>query len=586
MAFAGEWDKLLNAVRRSVGTFDASPPDPALFDPRQALDYLRLRCLPWSRRGDHLVYGSWDVRRAEADLRSRHAVDGRSFEVRYCRRATLETHVARLGQRTLVHEAVEGLRSRDASLSAHRPLRGHGPWLVALGLGLVALAIAAPTVAIGLAVAGSAAVAAFRSALLAAGLGARATLPEAGDLPTVTLLVPLRDEEAILPRLVEHLRALDYPRRLLEVLLLVEEDDPDTARAARHLRLPPGFRVLTVPTGGPATKPKAMQYALPFTAGAIIGIYDAEDRPARDQLRKVAGALGAAGPEVGGVQARLNFDHGDRDALARCACAEYAVWFDAMLPGLARLGLPVPLGGTSIFVRRGALEAAGGWDPRNVTEDADLGIRLARAGYRVPLIDSTTHEEPIRDVGAWVKQRSRWVKGFMVTLLVLLRDPRRVRREMGTLPALAAALLLADGAFSFLVGPLGWAILFGGLVWGGVSWWLLAPLGLAQAALLGAAFVATRRRFGARRALWALALPIYWLLGLASALLALRELASDPAGWAKTPHGHVEAGLRRRPVFARYRRCQKAPAPRRPRSAWSASAAPRPSSTRSASSRG
>jgi cellulose synthase/poly-beta-1,6-N-acetylglucosamine synthase-like glycosyltransferase len=112
------------------------------------------------------------------------------------------------------------------------------------------------------------------------------------------------------------------------------------------------------------------------------------------------------------VQARLCIDT-RTSWLARYFTAEYAGQFDVVLPKLAALGLPLPLGGSSNHFRTVTLREVGGWDPHNVTEDADLGMRLARFGYRSGVVASSTYEEAPADIGRWLGQRTRWFKGWM-----------------------------------------------------------------------------------------------------------------------------------------------------------------------------
>ncbi len=246
---------------------------------------------------------------------------------------------------------------------------------------------------------------------------------------------------AVVPDLVAALGRLDYPARLLEVLILVEEADPETAAAARA-HVPPcsGWQVVVVPKGAPQTKPRACNVGLALAQGELVVVFDGEDRPEPQQARLAAAAL-AADPRLAVVQARLGCDHAGAGSplVARLWALEYGALFGVVLPALARLGLPFLLGGTSNWFRADALRAAGGWDASNVTEDADLGVRLARLGWRSSTIDSTTWEEAPVTALAWLRQRARWLKGFAVTTIVHAREPRRAARDLG--PAASAALL-------------------------------------------------------------------------------------------------------------------------------------------------
>ena len=226
------------------------------------------------------------------------------------------------------------------------------------------------------------------------------------DLPTYTVLVAAYREAEVIARTIKAIDALDYPRHRLEVLVLLEEDDAATIAAAEAAR-PPGYMsLIRVPRTHPLTKPKACNYGLAFAHGDFITIYDAEDRPEPLQLRRAVAAFRRLHWSVACLQAKLSYHNPQQNLITKLFTAEYLAWFSVLLPALAERGGPVPLGGTSMHVNRDVLEAVGGWDPYNVTEDADLGIRLQRIGYRTAILDSFTYEEANSDFVNWVKQRS------------------------------------------------------------------------------------------------------------------------------------------------------------------------------------
>ncbi len=250
-------------------------------------------------------------------------------------------------------------------------------------------------------------------------------------LPSFTILVPAYREPEVLPHLVGNLAALDYPRELLEIKLLLEEDDEETRAAAATMNLEAPFEVVVVPPVGPRTKPKALNYALLESTGDIVCIYDAEDRPDPLQLKKVAATFQQLGPEYACVQAELAYFNADENLITRWFAVEYRAWFTQFLPQLSKVDAPIPLGGTSNHFRRDLLVQLGAWDPYNVTEDADLGIRMHRQGYRVAVLDSVTYEEANTDFVNWIKQRSRWYKGYAQTYLVHMRHPITLLRDVG-----------------------------------------------------------------------------------------------------------------------------------------------------------
>ncbi|MEO1503837.1 MAG: glycosyltransferase [Pseudomonadota bacterium] len=377
--------------------------------------------------------------------------------------------------------------------------------------------------------------------------------------PAMTLLIPLYRETEVLKGLLAALEALDYPRSRVEALLLVEEDDHDMQAALRRLRFAGWIKTIVVPDGAPRTKPRALNAALPLASGDIIGIYDAEDRPARDQLRKVADAFDRSGDETACLQCRLMWRNARENFLSRCFSIEYAIWFDFMLAGLRDIRLPLPLGGASVFFRADALREVGGWDAHNVTEDADLGIRLARRGYRTDLVDSTTLEEAVTKPWPWIRQRSRWIKGYMQTWMTHMRAPLRCWRDLGTRGFVGLQVLFPFSILSFLAQPLfffliGWWIATGELLWlEQTPLWMIAPIAatltIGQIAILATAVIALRRRGLRWLAPWVLAMPFYWPLGAIAAYKALWELIVRPFYWDKTEHGvtHFEDASPGRP---------------------------------------
>ncbi|CUH68363.1 Cellulose synthase catalytic subunit [UDP-forming] [Thalassovita autumnalis] len=371
-------------------------------------------------------------------------------------------------------------------------------------------------------------------------------LPTTAPSLSISILVPLYKEPEVLPALIQRLSRLDYPRELMEVLVLLEECDHATREVIEQIALPDWIRPLVVPDGTPRTKPRAMNYALDVCEGEVIGIYDAEDAPAPDQLRQVAHAMTDAPSDLAGVQGVLDYYNAGRNWIARCFTIEYASWFRLILPGMRRLGFAIPLGGTTVFCRRDALLRVGGWDAHNVTEDADLGIRLARFGYRVELLPSTTEEEANCRPLPWVRQRSRWLKGYLATYLVHMRQPIRLFRDLGPRQFLGVQLHFITALSQFFLAPLLW------------SFWLV-PLGLSHPleavvppialTLLAAGFItvelltitigiiATRAAHLRHLILWVPSLHLYYPMAVLAAYKALAELIFAPFYWDKTQHG-------------------------------------------------
>ncbi|MGY1636158.1 glycosyltransferase [Geodermatophilus sp. SYSU D00742] len=372
------------------------------------------------------------------------------------------------------------------------------------------------------------------------------------DLPRYTILVPVYQEAGIVGLLMRNLAALDYPREKLEILLLLEEDDPETLSAALAAAPPDLVRIVVVPHSLPRTKPRACNVGLAFARGEFVVIYDAEDRPDPDQLKKSLIAFRKGGEDLVCVQAALNYFNARENLLTRMFTLEYSSWFDYTLAGLDKLRLPIPLGGTSNHFRTDLLRRLGGWDPYNVTEDADLGIRASARGHRVAVVNSTTYEEANMAVGNWIRQRSRWIKGYMQTVLVHTRHPVRLVRTVGLRQTLGFALLIGGTPLVFLVTPWLYALFLADLLLPGVivpdlPEWLtlvsLANLLFGNGVIIYLSLLAGFKRRSYDLVPFALLSPFYWLLHSVASYKAAWQLLTRPFYWEKTRHGlsaHVQ----------------------------------------------
>ena len=372
------------------------------------------------------------------------------------------------------------------------------------------------------------------------------------DLPRYTILLPLYREAEVLPQLVEGLRRLDYPPEKLDVQFLLEEDDEVTREAWAQLAPGPPFRAVVVPDSQPKAKPKACNYGLYATDADLLVIYDAEDKPEPDQLKKAVAAFRKLPEDVICLQAKLNYYNPRQNLLTRWFTVEYSMWFDLFLPGLTGSRAPMPLGGTSNHFKVPALQEIGGWDPFNVTEDCDLGVRLHKRGYLTAVIDSTTWEEANSDWLGWIRQRSRWVKGYIQTYLVHMRHPWRLLGAVGLRDFFSFQMTIGGSLVCFLLNPVYWAVtalwffthagwitaLFPGWVY------LLGAICLFAAnfvfVYLGVAACMKRRYFDLVK--YALFFPLYWLMMSVGAWKGLLQLLTRPHYWEKTAHGLFRGG--------------------------------------------
>ncbi len=451
-------------------------------------------------------------------------------------------------------QAVSGLFERYAGLSARTVMNGGqglflGMMIVAVPLGI----LIAPMNWVALHAVATAffiACVALRVAAFLSSRPRRRTTVARGppsELPLYSVLVALYREAEVVPELVAALRRIDWPASKIEIKLVCEEDDAPTLDAIAAVSLPPNFEVVRVPVSTPRTKPKALSYCLPLTRGAFVVIFDAEDHPHPQQLLQAWQKFSRSSPDLACVQAPLEIVHGAGGFFARMFAFEYAGLFRGLLPWLSANRMLLPLGGTSNHFRRDILDEIGGWDPYNVTEDADLGVRLARFGYRTETIDAPTLESAPENFATWLPQRTRWFKGWLQTWLVHMREPRLLLRELGPGSFVVFQIVCAGMVLSALAHPFlflsGIAIALELILAGSIGNLRAALLavdvvticcGYASFILLGWRNLRFREKFG----VWRLMLftPLYWMLMSLAAWRAVWQLWRKPHLWEKTPH--------------------------------------------------
>ena len=375
------------------------------------------------------------------------------------------------------------------------------------------------------------------------------------DWPRYTILCPLYHETIVVPQFVQAMQALDYPTDRLQILLLTEEDDLQTRKVLQAMRLPGHFSIVTVPDGQPRTKPRACNFGLLQATGEYVVIYDAEDLPHPLQLKKAVLTFANHDSDLACVQAKLNYYNTNQNLLTRWFSAEYSLWFDLILPGMQRTKLPLPLGGTSNHFRTKVLRRAGAWDAFNVTEDCDLGLRLASTSLKTTVLNSTTYEEANSQVRNWIRQRSRWIKGYLQTYLVYMRHPLDYLRQGRLREFLSLQLVIGGKTAVLFVNPLMWLLLviyfpLRSIV--GDTYRTLFPsfiLYMSALCLFAGNFfylytflVACMKRGQYGLIKWALFAPVYWAMMSIAAFLALFQLIFKPHYWEKTEHGlHLRA---------------------------------------------
>ena len=370
------------------------------------------------------------------------------------------------------------------------------------------------------------------------------------EWPMYTVFCPLYKEWQVVPQFVKAMSQLDYPKDRLQVMLLLEEDDKETIAKTAEFDLPDYFDVVVVPHSMPKTKPKAMNYGLSKAKGEYIVIYDAEDVPDAKQMKKAVLAFKKLGEKTICVQAKLNFYNPHQNILTRVFTAEYSLWFDLILPGMQSIQGPIPLGGTSNHFRTKDIAFMNGWDAFNVTEDCDLGIRLAKHGYTTAIIDSTTLEEANSHFWNWYAQRSRWIKGYIQTYLVHMRNPKQFIERGKHYDLLAFQFIVGGKILSMFINPLMWMItiiyfVFRPFVGEFIeSFFPSVILYVGVFSFIVGNFlylyyymIACAKRGHYDLIKYVYVVPFYWLMMSFASWRAVYEMVVKPHYWAKTLHG-------------------------------------------------
>jgi glycosyltransferase XagB len=463
-----------------------------------------------------------------------------------------------------LHIAIDGLREGDPQRSAAVAVMGWqrpALWgLLAITTTFAALWPMGTVVAlIGLCTAGYVLTLIDRVLIFRTGLASRPivvtdeearAIPDT-SLPQYTILVPAYNEPEVVADLIGSMAALEYPRERLQVLLLLEADDQATIAAAQRCGESEAISIVLVPPAEPRTKPKACNYGLQFATGEIVTIFDAEDLPEPLQLRRVVAAFDRLPDNTACVQAKLAYHNGHQNILTGWFTAEYGLWFGYLLPGLMRSNSPIPLGGTSNHLLHPVLDKIGAWDPHNVTEDADLGLRIAASGYHTAIVDSTTLEEANSDPVNWIRQRSRWYKGYLQTWLVQMRRPRDLLRTIGFRNFVRFNLVLAGTPIIAVLNLLFWLVTVlwflgqPGLIQAVFPWYIyfpaLAALALGNAATIYMNLIALWEDDRADLLFPALTVPAFWVMMSVAAAKGAYQLIRNPSYWEKTFHGLSES---------------------------------------------
>lgn len=538
----------------------AEPPHPALLDEDEVEHYARELTIPWKRRGHRLVIAT--ARPGPDAILYARGKWGPDIELVLTAKFDILWSLQKAFGDRHSQRAVAELADLDPEMSARTVFTRSQ--LIATWLLLTVVAAGLCIAPIATLITVNAVMSVFylgnfvfkgmlvwfgarRQRASSMAIEAEVQLLRDKDLPTFTILVPMFREPEVLPILAGALRKLDYPQAKLDIKIVLEEGDAETIDAAKALGLEGIFEIIRVPASQPQTKPKACNYALRYARGDYLVIYDAEDKPEPDQLKKVVVAFRRSPDNTACIQCRLNYYNAEENWLTRLFTLDYSLWFDLMLPGLERLRIPIPLGGTSNHFKTHVLRELRAWDPYNVTEDADLGIRMTQKGYRVGVIDATTFEEANVSQGNWIRQRSRWIKGYMQTFLVHTRRPIHLVRTIGPLGTLGFIFFIGGTMLSGLLNPIFWATFafwaftqtsgFDSFFPPVLLYLSLFNLILGNGMFIYLMMLAPFRRRWLGLVPFALTVIWYWVLMSIAAWKGFWQLITKPFYWEKTNHG-------------------------------------------------
>ena len=391
---------------------------------------------------------------------------------------------------------------------------------------------------------------------------------ELDSYPIYSILLPVfMEEKEVLTQLLEAIYNLDYPKEKLQVLLILEAIDEDTINNVKQINSKLNYQLIIVPDFNPRTKAKACNYALNFVQGEYVVIFDADDIPSPDQLQLAIDRFKNEDPKLACLQAKLNYYNADENLLTRLFSLEYALLFDKLLPSLSQNNYPLPLGGTSNHFRTDALKSLKGWDIYNLAEDAELGIRLAINGYKTETIDSYTAEESPVTIWAWIKQRSRWLKGFIQTYLLYLQKGNNLTEKIGARKSfISMHFMLGLSTLSLLITPI--MAIFGLLVVNGYTsidneinililtcaglsavLWIVSNVYQSIKTIKSSTFLKNMSTL--KKIILIVTFPTYFILHTIAALYAVLDLIRRPFYWSKTKHGLTKSKLAITKLFSR-----------------------------------
>ena len=367
-----------------------------------------------------------------------------------------------------------------------------------------------------------------------------ASMPNGEDLPAVSILVPVKNEEKVVGRLLKSLLSQDYPSDRVEIIIVDDGSIDRTVEICRGYAERHSDQIRLLQQSKSNGKPTALNYALEHAKGEIIATFDADNVPERGTLRKAAGFL--KDPSVAAVQGTICSINADENMLTKFLSYEEAVRFKAYMGGKDVLDLFVHLAGSCQFVRRRVLDAVGGWRPDSLSEDMEMSARLTERDYRIKYaLEMRSWQESPVSMSQLVNQRLRWYRGCLDTAFGYGRLLRKLSwKRIDAEATLVGPCMLTLSLVGFLMGLFTLVVPFSRDLFFTILAQATTVLTGVTLLLGGLALIYVTKPRRIRNVLWLPFIYAYWTLQTFLASYALFQVVlRRPKKWRKTARSGV-----------------------------------------------
>jgi len=363
----------------------------------------------------------------------------------------------------------------------------------------------------------------------------RTPKPDEERLPTVSILVPVKNEEKVVGRLLRVLVDMDYPEQKKEIIVIDDDSTDKTVEICRRYveRYPNLIRLVLKPTSN--RKASALNYGLRYAKGEIVATFDADNVPEPDALMRAAEYF--EDPSTAAVQGRICSINADQNMLTKFISYEEAVRYEVYMRGKDSLGLFVDLAGTCQFIRRSVLERVGGWDEESLCEDMEMSFRLTENDCNIRYASEIrSWQENPANVTQLIRQRTRWYRGSMEVglrygRLVKKLNRKRVDAELTIMGPYVVALCLASYLMALysLVVPIPSDVVFT------VMAQVASLFTFVTLLIAGLALIQVTKPLKVGNIMWLPFIYAYWSVQTFMASLALVQIVlRRPRRWTKT----------------------------------------------------